>query len=226
MIALRLHTLAALAIAFLAGCASGPPTPDWKMNAHSASERAVDAYLTGRSRIEALEFNKARAEVARTGNPETIARIELLRCATRVASLVQEDCTAFTAIAQDATPAERAYADYLAGRISDSDSALLPPQHQAMRQGGAAALRTMADPLSRLVAAGVLFKTGRADASAMVVASETASAQGWSRPLLAWLQVQLQHAEQAAIAGDTENRNAVARLKRRIAMVLQTPQSP
>lgn len=78
----------------------------------------------------------------------------------------------------------------------------------------------MTDPLSRLVAAGVLFKTGRADASTMVLASDTASAQGWSRPLLAWLQVRVQHAEQTAGAGDTD---AVARLKRRIALVLQTP---
>jgi hypothetical protein len=220
---LRLRTIPLLLIALLAGCAGRPPPPDWQMNAHSASDRAVDAYLTGRTRIETLEFNKARTEVARTGDPATIARIELLRCATRVASLVQEECTAFNAIAQDATPAERAYADYLAGRLSDADSSLLPPQHQAVRRDGATALNAMAEPLSRLVAAGVLFKTGHADASTMVLASDTASAQGWSRPLLAWLQVRIQHAEQAGAARDGDE---VARLKRRIALVLQTPPRP
>lgn len=217
---LRLRTISLLLIALLGGCASGPPQPDWQMNTRNAAERAVDAYLTGRTRIETLEFNKARSEVARTGDAATIARIELLRCATRVASLVQEDCTAFNAIAQDATPAERAYADYLAGHLSNADNALLPPQHQAVRLGGAAALSAIADPLSRLVAAGVLFKTGRADLPTMVLATDTASAQGWSRPLLAWLQVHVQHAQQA---GDTD---AVAGLKRRIALVLQTPPLP
>jgi hypothetical protein len=215
----RLHLLALL-VAALAGCASAPPTPDWQINAHDASERAVDAYLTGHSRVETLEFNKAQAEVARTGNPATIARIALLRCATRVASLVQEDCTAFDAIAPDATPAERAYAAYLAGRLTQTDNALLPPQHQSVLRGGATALQAISDPLSRLVAAGVLFKTGCADATTMELASDTASAQGWSRPLLAWLQVRLVHAERA---GDTEE---AARLKRRIALVLQLPTSP
>ncbi len=215
----RLHPLALL-VAALAGCASAPPPPDWQINAHDASDRAVDAYLTGHSRVETLEFNKAQAEVARTGNPATIARIALLRCATRVASLVQEDCTAFDAIAQDATPAERAYANYLAGRVTDAESALLPPQHRAVRQGGNASLAAIAEPLSRLVAAGVLFKTGRADTTTMVLASDTASAQGWSRPLLAWLQVRIQAAEQG---GDADE---VARLKRRIALVLPTPPIP
>lgn len=223
MKSLRFPAIALLFVAVLTGCASTPPPPDWQMNAHNAAERAVDAYLTGRTRIEELEFNKARAEVARTGDPATIARIELLRCATRVASLVQEDCTAFNAIAQDATPAERAYAHYLAGQLPNTEIALLPPQHQAAQQTGPAALSAITDPLSRLVAAGVLFKTGRADASTMVLASDTASAQGWSRPLLAWLQVRVQHAEQTTGAGNTDE---VARLKRRIALVLQTPPTP
>lgn len=219
----HLRNISLLTIALLVGCASAPSQPDWQLNAHSATERAVDAYLTGRSRVEMLEFNKARTEVARTGDPATIARIELLRCATRVASLVQEDCTAFDAIAQDATPAERAYAHYLAGQLANTEIALLPPQHQAAHQSGAAALRAITDPLSQLVAAGVLFKTGRADVSTMALASDTASAQGWSRPLLAWLQVRVQHAEQAANTGDSDE---VARLKRRIALVLQTPPRP
>jgi hypothetical protein len=42
---------------------------------------------------------------------------------------------------------------------------------------------------------------------------DTASAQGWRRPLLAWLGLQQQRAQQA---GDAE---AVARLARRIALV-------
>jgi hypothetical protein len=216
---LRLHHLALL-VAVLAGCSSAPPPPDWQINAHDASDRAVDAYLTGHTRIETLEFNKARTEVSRTGSPANLARIELVRCATRVASLVQEECTAFDAIAQDATPGERAYADYLAGRLEDGDSALLPVQHRAVRQGGNTALQAISDPLARLIAAGVLFKAGRADKTTMVFASDTASAQGWSRPLLAWLQVRIQAAEQA---GDADE---VARLKRRIALVLTTPVAP
>ena len=45
----------------LAGCSSRPPAPDWALNAESASQRASTAYLEGRQRVQALEWDKARA---------------------------------------------------------------------------------------------------------------------------------------------------------------------
>ena len=36
----------------LAACTSGPPTPEWQMNAHGASQKAQDAYLAGNTRVE------------------------------------------------------------------------------------------------------------------------------------------------------------------------------
>jgi hypothetical protein len=63
------------------------------------------------------------------------------------------------------------------------------------------------------MAAGVLLKTGRATPATLSVAVETASAQGWRRPLLAWLMVQ---AKRAQAAGDTV---AAVSLQRRIAIV-------
>jgi len=69
------------------------------------------------------------------------------------------------------------------------------------------------DPLSRLVAAGVLFKAGRASPEVIALAVDTASAQGWRRPLMAWLGVQLQRAEQAGATDEA------ARIRRRLALV-------
>jgi hypothetical protein len=207
-------TLCAAAL-LLAACGSKPVAPDWQMNAQGAAERAVAAYLAGNARVESLEFAKARAEVARTGRPDLLARVELLRCASRVASLVMEPCTAFEALRQDAAPAERAYADYLAGRGTPQDAALLPEAQRAAATGGDAALQAVKDPLSRLVAAGVLLQTGRATPATVSTAVDTASEQGWRRPLLAWLGVQAQRAEQAGAVDEA------ARLRRRIAVVEQ-----
>ena len=81
---------------------------------------------------------------------------------------------------------------------------------------GAQALLAIKDPLSRLVAAGVLFKMSLGDPAVMALAVDTASEQGWSRPLLAWLHLQAQRAE---LSGDMEES---ARLRRRIGLVLQT----
>ena len=57
---------------------------------------------------------------------------------------------------------------------------------------GVSALARIDDPQSRLIAAGVLFRQGRADPGVIALAIDTASAQGWRRALLAWLQVQAQ----------------------------------
>jgi hypothetical protein len=131
----------------------------------------------------------------------------------QVASLVFEPCTGFEPLRADAGAAERAYADYLQG--APADAALLPAQHRAAVGGKAtsAALAQIADPLSRLVAAGVVLRAGQADPQVLQLAVDTASAQGWRRPLLAWLGAQLELAEQRGASADVE------RLRRRIALV-------
>ena len=82
----------------------------------------------------------------------------------RVAALDVAPCAGFDALAADAADAERAYARYLAGAALAADVALLPKVHQPLALvGGAAgdaALAGIEDPLSRLVAAGVLLRRG------------------------------------------------------------------
>ena len=217
MTALRKLLIATSLTALLSACSSTPPPPDWQMNAKDSMERATVAYLQGNSRIEALEFARARAEVARTARVDLLARTELMRCAARVASLVFEDCPGFAALAQDAGAADRAYADYLAGQAQPQDAALLPAQHRDVAAGksSAEAVDAITDPLARLVAAGVLLRSGRAEPAVFAVATDTASAQAWSRPLLAWLNVRAQRADAAGEGAEA------ARLRRRIAVVLE-----
>jgi hypothetical protein len=204
----------------LAACASHPPAPDWQANAKTASERAVAAYLVGNARIETAELARARSEVARTGRADLLARVELAHCAAQVASLVFGPCAAFEPLRVDAAPPERAYAAYLAAQATATDVALLPEAHRAVAAGtagdapNAAALAAIADPLSRMVAAGVLFEAGRADPQVIAQAIDTASAQGWRRPLLAWLGVQLKRAEQGGDGAE------VQRLQRRMTLVV------
>ena len=159
-----LHTarLVSLCLALaLAACSSQPPAPDWQMNAHGAAQKAVQAYLSGETRVAALEFARARQETARTGQPALLAQVHLLECAAQVASLEMAPCSAFDALRPDASAAQTAYADYLAGVLAPQAAALLPPSQQAVAlatEGNAAtALAAIADPWSRLVAAGVLL---------------------------------------------------------------------
>ena len=195
----------------LAACGSTPKAPDWQLEAKGSMERSVAAYLEGNSRIDAAELARARSQLSRTGRADLLGAAELLHCATRVASLVFEPCAGFESLRVDATPEQVAYASYLRGQARPQDIALLPAPQRALATEGAGAPGA-ADPLSRLVAAGVLLQTGQVTPAVITQAIDTASAQGWRRPLLAWLGVQAQRAEQG---GDVEE---AARLKRRIAL--------
>ena len=59
----------------------------------------------------------------------------------------------------------------------------------------------------------MLFQAGKASPAAIALAADTASAQGWRRPLLAWLEVLALRAEKAGAAGEAE------RLRRRMDLV-------
>jgi len=188
----RIGIRSCLAAFVLAGCAGAPPPPDWQLNAQSALAAFERHYLSGDTRLAEQEFARAKAEIARTGRGDLVARAELVRCAARAASLEFDDCPGFEALRADAGAEEVAYSEYLAGR----------------RERAAAE-----EPLSRLVAAGVQLRSGTVTPAAIAGAVDIASAQGWRRPLLAWLGVQLKRAE---TAGDL---TAALGLRRRIELI-------
>lgn len=206
-------------LAMLAACAGGPQPPDWAFAAHGAMQRALQADLAGDSRVAAAEFERARSELARTGRPELVARAELMRCAARVAALDFAPCEGFERLRVDAADAERAYADHLQGTLDAARVPLLPVAQQPLaapsrgEPADLALLQGTADPLSRLVGAALWLRMGRASPPVLALAAETASAQGWRRPLLAWLQLLKARAEAAGDAAEA------ARLGRRIELV-------
>lgn len=194
--------LIAILILWLAGCAGNQiQIPDWQLNAHSSLNSSVQAYLIGNTKLANQEFSRARVEIASTGRADLLARAELVRCAAYVASLEFKDCIAFRKLFNDAADSEKVYADYLAGNWVDLNTALLPAQHRKVVADEDGALSSIEEPLSRLVAAGVLFRLGRITPDLVKLSVRTASDQGWRRPLLAWLGVAIRIAEKS---GDTE----------------------
>ncbi len=200
----------------LSGCASTPPPPEWQGNSFAALNAYSSAYLSGNSRVADDEFSRAKSEIARTGRADLMARAELLRCATRLASLDMQPCTDYQSLSGDAKPQEHAYAAFLDGQWSGLDPAQLPAHYRVLVTQTTPTLdhlNQIADPLARLIAAGVLLKREQLTLATIALAVETASSQGWRRPLLAWLGLQLQQAQ--------SNASVSAHIQRRINLVLQ-----
>jgi hypothetical protein len=204
--------LIAAALVVLSGCASKPQPPAWEGDAKSSLDGYTDDFLRGDAGAADAEFARARRASASTGRFDIVAQAELVRCGVKAAALDYE-CPGFAAVAQDATPAQRTYAAYLDGRWQGLETNLLPEQHRAVVASGS--LAGVADPLARLVAAGALLKAGRITPADIGAAVDTASSQGWRRPLLAWLGVQEQRAR---AAGDTA---AAEGIRRRIELASQ-----
>jgi hypothetical protein len=215
----------------LTACASSPAPPDWKASAFSALNEYSSAHLSGNTRLADLEFSQAQAEISRTGRLDLMARAELTRCAVHVASLDWAPCSAFDAYAKEATVQEKAYATFLTGHWDGLNAELLPVHYRNLvvqsyalqAQGPPAGSKTPAslllninDPLARLIAASVLLKRQQLQASEWQLATNTASDQGWRRPLLAWLGLELKSAQAE------EKTEKAETLQRRIQVVLQS----
>ena len=102
-------------------------------------------------------------------------------------------------------PTERAYADFLEGTRRRSRRSCCRRTTAGRAAKGAAALKEIKDPLSRLIAAAVLLRTEKADPEVLQTAADTASEQGWRRAVMAWLGAQAMRAEKA---GATEEARA------------------
>jgi hypothetical protein len=177
-----------LALILLVAACGGAPPLEWQAGAAEALQSFQRHYFAGSTELAEAEFKRARAELARTGRADLVARAELVRCAVRAAALEFDDCPGFEALRYGAGRDELAYADYLAGR----------GRHTAGD-----------DPLGRLVASSVSLRSGSINPQGIAAAVDIASEQGWRRPLLAWLGVQ---EKRAADAGDSET---AARVRRR-----------
>jgi len=201
-------TCTVLLALLLAGCSATPRVPDWQLEAHGAQQRAMRAELEGRERVAAAEWQRALEATRRTARADWLARIKLSRCALRQTALDLQACSAAQALLPHASAAEQAYARYLQAQVQPADPDLLPPPHRAvarhllaapqLQPGQATALlRAIDDPLARLLAASVLLRAQRLELADLPLAIDTASEQGWQRPLLAWLLLQQQWAQQA-----------------------------
>jgi hypothetical protein len=211
----------ACAALLLGACAGGPLPSDWQSQSHASLERFRQHYLEGNSRLAQHSFADAKAALASTGRPELVARAELVRCALGAAALDVDACREFEVARTDATAEDQAYGDFISGRLREQDASMLPAQYRdvARARDEAArnkAMQQIADPVSRLVAAGALFRRAQLSPQGLSAAIDTASAQGYRRPLLAYLEVQARLAE---AGGDTA---ALQSIRKRIDLVARS----
>lgn len=209
--------IVALAAALAGACAALPQPPAWQSEAYEALEAYRTHYFAGDGRRAERDYAAARTAVASTGRLDLAARVEVVRCALGTAALDFDKCAGLDATLADAGAEERAYGAFLTGRWEGIDARALPAPYRGVAAAGPGEaqereLQRIEDPLSRLVAAGSLFRQARISAAGIASAVDAASGEGFRRPLLAWLKVQEKLAESSGDAA------ALALIRKRIAL--------
>ena len=203
-----------MVVVLLGACsAPGPREPEWRGAARSALADYVQQRLEGHAgaaRAYALALERMRDG----GDLDGLHTVLLARCAMDVALLAMPDCGEFLQRAHPARAEALAYYDFLHGTLTLDRVAALPERYRAfagaiMVSDGrsiAQPLAAIAEPVSRIVAAGVAVRAGRADDQVLMISASLARAQGWrtthrahEEARAAWLEGHGRSAEAAAL---------------------------
>jgi hypothetical protein len=188
---------AVLLMVFLISCGGSQPIPDWTYASFNQMEDFKKAYLEGKAGTADLHFQRAVAEIKKSGDLNLLAKAYLNRYAVQAALLESFRDDDFLKIqTAEPNPAHAGFYAFLKGNFAQADRDLLPPQYSrtvadllaARRDSIAADVRQIEDPLSRLVMTGLLVRYGYENAELLNGAVETASRQGWEKALLVYLE--------------------------------------
>jgi len=180
----------------ICACGAAMPVPAWKDNAYRQLDDYKTSFLTGREESTEPHFVKARREIA-AGNDLSILTIAYLtKYSLHTASLESFDSSEFAKLYRlEPNAADMAYCHFLKGNFSAVDAKTLPTRYIGILKAASSRDLTMAaleiaaidDPLSRLIACGVWVRYLPSNETILQIGISTASANGWRRPLWAYL---------------------------------------
>ncbi|MCX5846390.1 MAG: hypothetical protein NTW12_08540 [Deltaproteobacteria bacterium] len=179
----------------LLGCGS-KQVPDWTKASFNQLENYKKNYLSGKEQSAELYFNKAIDEIKKSGDLEILARVYLTKYAAHVAVLEDFDDGEYLRIdAIQPVLQNRNFYSFLKGSFDTVDEKLLPQQYdgfmRACRKGKiediSNEISRMEDPLSKLIAIGLLVQKNTYDEGILKIAIDTASHNGWKKALLVYL---------------------------------------
>lgn len=212
--------LASACLVLLTACGSKVVPPDWKADSADLVERYKKHELRGENILADRYFEQAINASGGAGRVAETARLWLIHCAVRRASLAEDACSEYRDLAKiETTDEDRAYYHFVTLNWAEVQPAHLPKHYAALLSGPSdkrhAQIADISDPLSRLLAVSLVVQRGEGDDALLALATETASYEGWKRPLLVYLKL----SEQRASA--RQDAAALAALQARIRLVEQ-----
>jgi hypothetical protein len=185
-----------MTVLMICACGSATPAPVWQDNAYRHLEDYKINFLAGKEDATEPHFIKARREITAGNDLSLLTTAYLTNYALHTASLERFDAAEFAKLQRlEPNAANMSYCHFLKGNFNAANVQELPTRYAGIMKAAAGrdavlAAREIAaidDPLSRLIACGVWVKYMPYDESILQIAINTASANGWRRPLWAYL---------------------------------------
>jgi len=183
-------------MAFVYACGSTQQFPDWKDTAFRNFENYKKNFLNGKEGVSEPHFVKAKQALSDGNDLNLLARLYLTKYALHTAVLENFDDSEFVNINKlQPNTANVAYYNFLKGNFAAVEVNLLPPGYSGiLRIAGnkdltkaVGEIKSISDPVSRLIACGVWVKYFSYDENILQSAINTSAENGWKRPLLAYL---------------------------------------
>lgn len=180
----------------LVSCGSSKPVPEWKDASFNQLDNYKKSYLSGKERIAEAYFNKAVDEIKSSGDLEILARAYLTKYACQVAVLEAFDDREYLKIdAVEPVLQNKNFYNFLEGAFGNVDENQLPQQYvgffKAFKSGKkdevAREISKMDNPLSKLIAIGLLVQKNTDEEIELNLAIYISSQNGWKKALLAYL---------------------------------------
>jgi hypothetical protein len=186
-----------IVVLLICACGGAGQIPVWKEKGYSQLDEYKNSFLTGSEESTEPHFLKATREIAAGNDLGLLTVAYLTKYALHTASLEPFDASEFAKLYRlEPHPADMAYCHFLKGNFSAVDAKELPARYARVLKAAsgrdtATAGREIAaidEPLSRLIACGVWTRYLAADEAILNIGIDTASANGWRRPLWAYLE--------------------------------------
>jgi hypothetical protein len=180
----------------LVGCGSSKPVPDWVDASYNQLDNYKKNYLSGKERIAEAYFIKAVDEIRSSGDLVILARAYLTKYAVQVATLETFDDREYLRIdAVEPVLQNKDFHSFLKGDFDNVNDKQLPQQYagffKAFKRGKkneiVHEITIMDNPLSKLIALGILVKKNNYDEGDLKIAIDIASQNGWKKALLTYL---------------------------------------
>lgn len=189
-------------IFYITACSNPQPENKWQYDAVLMSEKHKKHFLQDNLIAARLDLNHARKFASRSAELRTLIDIELQACAMKIASLEVDQCErAAELLSLQSNDSQNAYLNLLLSKISTETIEYLPTQYQSFAEvfiGGDKILinKSLAKirPLTSRLIASSLYKESIDDINIQELIDEL-SYRGYKRPLLAWLNQQMQREE-------------------------------